>query len=121
MGGGVAYAGWMNRSTNWRTHFTPEKRAALVREFRASGETQKGFAARHGVKWTTFRNWLYSRATGSHSTRPVRLQEISIGPLLASNAWAAEITLKDGTVVRLRAGTDPGWAQAIIQPLRQSC
>lgn len=48
-------------------------------------------------------------------------QEIRITPLNSPPPWGAEISLEGGTVVRLQAGTDPQWVQAIIQPLRQPC
>lgn len=113
----------MNRSDRQRTQYPPATRAALVAEFRSSGETQKEFARRHGLKWTTFRNWLYGRTRPS-TVAPlpeVRFQEVEIGPLLPVSPWAAEVSLGNGTVVRLQAGADPAWAQAIIQPLRQGC
>lgn len=122
MVGGIGYAGGMNRSSRGRAHYSPEKRAALVREFRSSGETQKEFAGRYGIKWTTFRNWLYGRRTAAPKRQqPISFQEIRIEPAASPNRWAAEISLDSGTVVRLEAGADPQWAQAIIQPLRRPC
>lgn len=111
----------MNRSRNGRSHYSPEKRAALLSEFGASGETQKAFAQRRGIRWTTFRNWLYARRSKTPAKAPISLQEISIGPLLGGNEWIAEIALSGGTVVRLKAGADPAWATAIIQPLFRPC
>jgi hypothetical protein len=94
----------------------------LVREFRSSTETQQGFARRHGIKWTTFRNWLYGpKAKERQVPGPLGFQEIRIAPLNGPSPWGAEISLEGGTVVRLQAGADPQWAQAIIQPLRQPC
>lgn len=123
MVGGIGYAAGMNRSSRGRAQYSPEKRAALVGEFRSSGETQKEFAGRHGIQWTTFRNWLYGRrkAPRPAAQRAIHFQEVEIAPLLSARSWAAEVSLQNGTVVRLQAGTDPAWAQAIIPPLRQSC
>ncbi len=112
----------MNRSSIGRAQYSSEQRVALVREFRSSGETQKAFASRHRIKWTTFRNWLYGRrAAKPEGQRAVGFQEIRIGPQDWASRWAAEISLEGGTVVRLQAGTDPQWVRAIIQPLRQPC
>jgi hypothetical protein len=94
----------------------------LVREFRASGQTQKAFARRHNIKWTTFRNWLYGRSGRRATQRPVKFQEIRVTPVAGwTSPWAAEISLESGAVVRLQAGADPQWVGSIIQPLRQSC
>jgi transposase-like protein len=112
----------MNRSRDSRTAYSAERRAALVGEFRSSGETQKRFAGRHGIKWTTFRNWLYARSPAKpRGTSAVAFQEVRLAPLSSASLWAAEISLAGGTVVRLQAAADPHWVQAIIQPLRQPC
>lgn len=112
----------MNRLSGGLAVYSPEKRAALVQEFRLSGETQKGFARRQGIKWTTFRNWLYGRRRVARKLQqPVSFQEIRIVPPASPSRWAAEISLDGGTVVRLEAGADPQWVQAIIQPLRRPC
>jgi hypothetical protein len=112
----------MIRSRSGRAHYPPEKRAALVSEFRSGRETQKAFARRRGINWTTFRNWLYGRrAAIRNSGPPVRFQEIRLVPPGPSSRWAAEIRLHGGTVMRLQAGADPQWAKAILQLLREPC
>jgi hypothetical protein len=112
----------MKPSSSRRVRYSPEQRAAWVNEFRGSGETQQTFARRRGIKWTTFRNWLYRRS-GRMPARPsaVGFQEIQIAALRPPAPWGAEIALEGGTVVRLQAGADPQWVQAILQPLRQPC
>jgi transposase-like protein len=108
----------MNRTWNRRTSYSPERRAALVEEFRGSGQTQKAFALRHGIKWTTFRNWLYGAAKAAKARPLAKFQEIHLPPVgVSATSWGAEVSLANGTVVRLQSGADPRWAQAIIQPL----
>lgn len=112
----------MNRIWNRRTSYSPERRATLVEEFRTSEQTQKAFALRHGIKLTTFRNWLYRPAKAAKARPLAKFQEIHLPPAGGSAAsWGAEIGLANGTVVRLQTGADPQWAQAIIQPLLQRC
>jgi transposase-like protein len=48
----------MSQTSRRRACYSAEQRAALVREFRTSHETQQAFARRHRIKWTTLRNWL---------------------------------------------------------------
>ncbi len=112
----------MKRSSSRRVRYSPEQRAAWVNEFRGSGETQQIFARRRGIKWTTFRNWLYRRSS-KMPARPsaVDFQEIRIAPLHSPAPWSAEIALGSGTVVRLQAGADPQWVHALLQSLRQPC
>jgi hypothetical protein len=113
----------MNRhSVKSRTQYSAEGRAEVVARFRSSGLTQQAFAQQEGLKWTTFRNWLYERRKAkTRSVAPVRLQELDLGRLLPSHPWGAEIALSNGTVVRVKAGADPAWVQAILQPLSQPC
>jgi transposase-like protein len=110
----------MKSSHSGRAWFSAEQRAAIISDYRSSGLTQKAFALRHGIKFTTFRNWLYGRrSVAAAATKPVALQEIELGRLLAPDPWAAEIALSGGAIVRLNGGADPEWASAIIQTLRQ--
>jgi len=112
----------MKRSSSGRRSYSAEQRAAIVHEFRASRQTQQVFARRRGIKWTTFRNWLYpGRVRTRTPSRAVGFQEIRIAPLNLPAVWGAEISLAGGTVVRLQAGADPQWVQAILQPLRPAC
>lgn len=95
----------------------------MVKEFRSGNETQRAFARRHGVKWTTFRNWLYGprRRRTPGAVAAADFQEIRIAGVKSTADWGAEIALAGGTVVRLQAGADPQWVRAILQPLRQPC
>ena len=112
----------MSRISSSRAFYSAEQRAALVREFRSSNETQQAFARRHRIRWTTFRNWLYGPARRAEAReRWPGFQEIPIAPRNGAAPWGVEISLEGGTVVRLQAGADPQWVQAILQPLRQPC
>lgn len=112
----------MSQVSSRRAFYSAEQRAALVREFRSSHETQQAFARRRRIKWTTFRNWLYGPTRRAEAAEPsLAFQEIRITPPSGAAPWGAEISLAGGTVVRLQAGADPQWVQAILQPLRQPC
>jgi hypothetical protein len=53
--------------------------------------------------------------------KPVALQEIEIGRLLAPDPWAAEIALPGGTLLRLKGSADPEWVRAICEKLHKPC
>ncbi len=112
----------MKQSSNGFVAFSPEERGVLIARFRSSGLTQREFARREALKLSRFRNWLYGRAAVlPRQTKSLTLQEIPIGPLLASPPWAAEIALSGGTIIRLKADVDPVWVSAILEPWRGSC
>jgi len=72
------------------------EREALVRAYRESGLTQKVFAAREGVRYSTFVSWVQEV---KRLPKPAaRFAEVSV----ASRAFspAVEIILPDGVVVR---------------------
>ncbi len=77
------------------------EREALVRAYRESGLTQKAFAAREGVKYSTFVSWVQDAKRRSVEPSVPRFAEVSMAarPLTG----AIEIALPDGIVVR---GTD---------------
>lgn len=76
------------------------EREALVRAYRESGLTQKAFASREGVKYSTFVAWLQD-AKRSGSIPAAKFAEVSVGSRLV--AAGIEIALPDGIVLR---GTD---------------
>ncbi len=49
------------RSTPDRT--PPERREALLERFEESGMTSNAFAEHHGIKYTTFANWVQQPKT----------------------------------------------------------
>lgn len=73
------------------------EREALVRAYRESGLTQKAFAGREGVKYSTFVSWVQDAKRAMGPVAP-KFAEVSVAgrPLGA----AIEIALADGTVVR---------------------
>jgi transposase-like protein len=76
------------------------EREAAVRAYRESGLTQKAFAAREGVKYSTFVSWVQEQKRSKVRSEP-QFAEVSVrkGDAMA----ALEIVLPDETVVR---GTD---------------
>ena len=44
-----------------RLRFTADQRRGLLDAFESSGQSASGFAAQHGIKYTTFANWVQKR------------------------------------------------------------
>lgn len=81
----------------------PERRAALVREYKASGLTQAAFARREGLRNSTFAYWVLqmSKAEAEGPKRPIEFAQLRL-PVPPTTAEPArlEVRLPDGTVLR---------------------
>jgi transposase-like protein len=78
-----------------------QERTALLAAYEQSGLTQKAFAQREGIKFSTFTAWLLRyRQQGAAAAKPafteVRLAE-------ARPSWPVEIALPNGIVIRAQA------------------
>lgn len=83
----------------------------------------KQFAKRHGLRPGQLHYWVYQT-----SHRPVppavvpAFQEVHLAaPVASAGAWSAEISLSNGTIVRLTQEADATWAMALIDSLRRPC
>ena len=77
---------------------TAKARAAMIAAYEQSGLTQKAFAAREGVRFSTFTAWLRrhrQQAAGSANPAFTELRLPTVRP-----AWAMEIALPNGIVIR---------------------
>ena len=99
------------------------ERARWVARYRASGLGLKRFAAEHGLPPGQLHYWVYApgpvaaTAGGTPVFQEVRWPESLTHPV----GWAAEIVVSSGATVRLREGTAPAWAGALLQALGGSC
>lgn len=101
-----------------RRRTTVERRAELLAAYRQSGLTQKAFARREGITYTTFCCWAQSeRRKGrlpvapagrkrrrTETVPPVRFIEAALAPTPASAPL--EVRLPDGTMLRGASATE---------------
>ena len=82
-----------------RLRITPAaEREALVRAYPESGLTQKAFAKKEGVKYSTFVSWV--QAQRRQRPRPkLGFTELTL-PRAVSGVAPLEVQLADGTVIR---------------------
>lgn len=57
------------------------------------------FAKREGINRLTLAKWCHLHGRGGHSA-PMKFAEVKLGPPSAALAWAFELTLPNGWVVR---------------------
>lgn len=85
----------------------PERRAALVREYKASGLTQAAFARREGLRNSTFAHWVLQMAKmeAEAAKRPIEFAQLRLPvsspmPSITAEPAHLEVRLPDGTLLR---------------------
>jgi transposase-like protein len=89
---------------------TTEEREALVAQYRESGLTQKAFAEREGIKFSTFTAWVQGRRHAGKPGRKVRFAQL---PMMATAGLAVQ--LPDGMIIR---GTSASELAELVRALR---
>ncbi len=104
-----------------------EERARWVRRYRESGVGLKRFAEQQGLRYSQLHYWIYggqARARRRTAVEPAGSGPVFrelIVPARSEREWAAEISLPDGTRLRLGHGADPVWVGALLDQLRRPC
>jgi transposase-like protein len=136
---GVGYPTPMDRDTGLirtdeigRLRFTADQRRVLVDAFESSGQSASGFAAQHGIKYTTFANWVQKRRTDKLEpvksvalapAKPLLLVEVACGeagrPAMASTVL--EACLPGGARLAIGGMAQVPLAAALIRELSRPC
>jgi len=102
------------RDRQGRRITTTARRVELVEGYRASGLTMEQFAKQEGINRLTLAKWCYLHGRGGRS-KALNFTEVKLGPGApiggAVPAWAFELTLPNGWVVR--AADASGLAQLL--------
>ncbi len=107
-----------------RRHFTKEERCELVAKYERSGLTQRVFVEKHGMSLATLTNWLrvHRRNKVKTPSKEVGFRSVDLSGLLGgAQAWAAEVVLPDGSVVRLGSQVNATLAVGLVKLLRRAC
>lgn len=99
-----------------------KERAQIIAEYEQSGLTQRGFAEGCGMSLATLTNWLraHRRRDEKDGGREVRFEAVDVRGMLGS-AWAAEVVMPNGSVLRVGAQVEAGLAERLMKALRGSC
>jgi transposase-like protein len=97
-----------------------EERAHWIARYRSSQLSARKFAQQHGLNAGTLSRWIREEreCTKSSEATPV-FQEVHFAAL-PTGAWAAEVVLPSGVVVRLGAAASAPWMRSLWESLR-SC
>lgn len=88
----------MKRDGRGRRIAAAQERQALITAYRSSGMTQRAFAQREGVKYSTFTSWLQGRRRATAASTKASFSEVAIAPTFTSEALSVQ--LPDGTLIR---------------------
>jgi hypothetical protein len=82
---------------------TVQEREALIGAYRGSGMTQRAFAQREGIKYSTFTAWLQRRRHGAANSGKAAFAEVALlaesrAPALSTGELSVQ--LPDGMLVR---------------------
>ena len=101
-----------------RRRFSPSHIRQCLDDFYRSGLSAVAFCRQHRLCYSAFCRWRKQHRAAP--PRPPRLHALPLGSLLAPS-WAAEITLADGSTLRLHAHASPAWVNELLRSLRASC
>jgi transposase-like protein len=94
----------------------------LVARWRGSGESQAGFARRHGVAPWTF--WYWCRKVSREDRQPSDASPPPFVPVRLTpeaEAGVVEVLLPAGERVRVGAGASAEVVRAVVTALRSAC
>jgi transposase-like protein len=108
-----------------RRRRTPLPRAELLIQYRRRGLSQRDFVQSHGLGLSTLTKWLREERLAGvkppERNDAVPFQEVNLSSQFRPAAWAAEVALADGAVLRLSAHADAAWATELLHALRRPC
>ena len=115
-----------------RLRFTANQRRSLLDAFESSGLSASGFAAQHGIKYTTFANWVQKRRVDRSDASPSRivfpakpllLAEVSCEEACLPPAGSAtlEVCLPGGVRLVIGSSVQVPLAAALIRELSRPC
>ena len=106
------------RDAKGHRYYAREVKERLLREYRASGLTQRAFAEKVGVKFCTLSSWIQGvrmKGTEVMGTREAVFTEVKLAAPKLS-ACAVEVVLFDGTKI---SGADVKVVAELVRELRR--
>lgn len=95
----------------------------VAEEFEASGQTQREFAGRRGLRLSTLQSWVYRRRRQESAVAepPVRMLPVQVSSAPAAREGASvEVALAGGMRVRFSPGTDVEYVALLVAALERT-
>lgn len=100
------------------------ERGELLKEYRASGQTQESFAARMGINVGTLRGWIYKprppATADDGAMAPVRIVG-EVGPARMTTRGAVTIRWPQGIEVEVAVALDGAGTLRLVRELLAPC
>ena len=107
--------GGMQRSTRNHRHHTPAQREEILTAYERSNKTQREFAARAGIGYSTLTLWLRKSGEGSRSRECRFVPVPNLLPAASSSAAAYRIQLPRGVIVEVARGFESAELEALMR------
>ncbi|WP_404365607.1 IS66 family insertion sequence element accessory protein TnpA [Corallococcus coralloides] len=92
--------------------------AHVAEAFEASGQTQREFAAAHGMRLSTLQSWVYRRRRAAPSRADaVRLLPVQVATAPEAAESVLEVVAASGARVRFAVGTDVAYVARLVAAL----
>jgi transposase-like protein len=105
-----------------RSRVSAEERAQWVSQYHSSGLSTRQFAQQHELKDGTLQRWIREERQRSPSaSEAAGFQEVQVSSYACTGAWAAEVVLPGGVLVRLGATASATWMRSLWASLQSSC
>jgi hypothetical protein len=105
-----------------RPRSSAEERAQWVSQFHSSQASTRQFAQQHGLKEGTLQRWIREESQRSQGcSEAPEFQEVRCSAFSSAGAWAAEVVLPGGILVRLGATASATWMRSLWASLQSSC
>jgi hypothetical protein len=106
------------QSANKLRTYSKEQKAQWVAKYQASGLTLRAFSEQNNIGYMSLWRWLRrSEKPVAEALAPAIFTELKLPSAGANCAWAVELTLPNGTVLRMTKDTPP----ALVEPLLRVC
>jgi transposase-like protein len=92
-----------------------EEKAQWVKRFHESGLSLRKFSAQHSVSLMSMCRWVNQAKEAQAASPTPQFEELSLPPLAANCPWAAELTLPNGTVLRLSREVPAGMLDQLLR------
>src|SRR5205085_1674539 len=96
-----------------RGRYSRKEREEIIGEYERSGVTQRELVEKYGISVATLSNWL--RAHRQNRQKQVEFKPVDMSGVFNGRAWAAEVLMPDGVVVRLGTQADAALVQRLVK------
>jgi transposase-like protein len=98
---GASMASTFPAARRARSRVSAEAKAQWVKRFHESGLSLRKFSSQHPVSLMSLCRWVKEAQDGMAPSPTPQFEELTLPPLAGGSDWAAELTLPNGTVLRL--------------------